>query len=267
MPSPVKIIIIFGVLMGSVSFSQSDLLRYYCETNGNYTSNSIYKKNLDSALANLYSAANTSNSGFYNASVGEGSDRVHAFVLCRGDVQPDICRSCVRDSTSMLRKLCPNQKEAGEWYQQCMLRYSNSSILNRVVTEPTGSLWGRNAEDMVQFNQDLRDLLDDLKARAIQRKFATGKRRGPNFQTIYGLVQCTPDLSSMQCSDCLDNAFRYISTCCSGRIGGQILKPSCRLRFEVGRFYNETTAIDAQPPESQLPLPGKAMNHLCIFSN
>ncbi|XP_074330634.1 cysteine-rich receptor-like protein kinase 44 [Apium graveolens] len=117
---------------------------------------------------------------------------------------------------------------------------------------------------MVQFNQDLRDLMDNLKAQAIQTKFATGKKRGPDFDTIYGLVQCTPDLSSVQCSDCLDNAFRYISACCSGRVGGQILKPSCRLRFEVSRFYNQTTVIDAQPPQSQLPPPvaGKDDNNI-----
>lgn len=120
------------------------------------------------------------------------------------------------------------------------------------MTEPTGSLQGRNAEDTVQFNQDLRDLMDNLKAQAIQNKFATWNRRGPSFQTIFGLMQFTPDLSSTQCSDCLDNAMRYISTCCSGRVCGQVLKPSCRLRFEVGRFYNETTAIDAPPPQSQL---------------
>ncbi|KAJ0085752.1 hypothetical protein Patl1_07127 [Pistacia atlantica] len=36
-------------------------------------------------------------------------------ALCRGDVKPDICRSCINDSSLELSKLCPNQKEAVMW--------------------------------------------------------------------------------------------------------------------------------------------------------
>ncbi|KAL8112895.1 hypothetical protein AgCh_020268 [Apium graveolens] len=268
MASPVAIVIIFSVLVCRISVGLSTFVGNICGTNGNFTSNSIYNQNLDTALANLSSIANTSNSGFYNASVGEDSNRINALVLCRGDVQPNICRSCVKDSIDKLRELCPNQKEAVEWYDECMLRYSNDSILNNLVTEPTRELVNvNNASNTVQFNQDLRNLLDDLKGRAIQQKFATGNISGPDFLTIYGLMQCTPDLSSTQCSDCIDEAMRGLSSCCRGKEGGQVLKPSCRLRFEVERFFNETITVDAPPsrpqvppPPSSLPPPGKDDN-------
>ena len=150
MASSVSVLIIFGLLIGSISVSQSTFVTNVCGTNGNYTRNSIYNRNLDSALANLSSIAEASDSGFYNASVGRDSDRVNVLVLCRGDVQPDICRSCVNDSIKGLRKLCPNQKEAVEWYDECMLRYSNDSILNNLVTDPTMLLSNvNNASDMV----------------------------------------------------------------------------------------------------------------------
>ncbi|KAK1375185.1 Cysteine-rich RLK 29 [Heracleum sosnowskyi] len=256
MASRVSVVIIFSVLVCSISVGQSTFVSNVCGTNGNYTSNSVYNKNLDSALANLSLLANTSNSGFYNASAGQDSNRVNALVLCRGDVQPDICRSCVEDSINKLRELCPNQKEAVEWYDECMLRYSNDSILNNLATKPTRALLNvKNASNTVQFNQDLRNLLDDLKGQAIQKKFATGNVSGPDFLTIYGLMQCTPDLSSTQCSDCFDDAMRDLSFCCSGKIGGHVMKPSCRLRFEVVRFFDEVIPVDAPPPRPQVPPP------------
>ncbi|KAK1375183.1 Cysteine-rich receptor-like protein kinase 29 [Heracleum sosnowskyi] len=238
------ITIIFSILVCSISVCQSGFVAKVCGTNGNYANNSIYHKNLDSALANLSFAANTSNSGFYNVSVGQDLNRVNAIVLCRGDVQPDICRSCVKDSINKLREICPNQKEAVEWYDECMLRYSNTWILHNLATQPDWvNVNGYNASDMVQFNQDLTDLLDDLKGQAIQRKFATGNKSGD----IYGLMQCTPDLSSTQCSDCLDESMKIISSRSVG-VGCHIMKPSCRLRFEVARFYNQTTIFYALPP-------------------
>jgi hypothetical protein len=49
-----------------------------------------------------------------------------------------------------------------------------------------------------QFNDDLRTLLENLRSEAVVggsvRKFAVGNATVTNFQTIYALVQCTPDL-------------------------------------------------------------------------
>lgn len=253
MASPAATIIIFSILIATISFSHSRFINYTCGTSGNYTINSIYRRNLDSALVNLYSAANTSNSGFYNASVGKDSDRANVLVLCRGDVQPNICRNCVKDSMNNLTKLCPNQKEAVEWYDECMLRYSNNSVLNNLVTDPTReSLNPKNATDTLQFSKDLKALLDEVREQAIELKFATGNKSGADHKTIYGLMQCTPDLLLNDCHDCLDKAIDDIPV---GRIGAEIMKPSCRLRFEIARFYNETTMIYAPSPGPQVPSP------------
>ncbi|XP_074325595.1 cysteine-rich receptor-like protein kinase 7 isoform X2 [Apium graveolens] len=258
MASPAATIIFFSILIGTISFSHSRFIDYACGTSGNYTTNSIYQRNLDSALANLYSAANSSNSGFYNASVGKDSDRANVLVLCRGDVQPDICRSCVKDSINNLTKLCPNQKEAVEWYDECMLRYSNDSVLNNTVTDPTKkSLHEKNATDTLQFGKDLKVLLDDVREQAIELKFATGNRSGADHRTIYALMQCTPDLVLDDCHDCLDKALNDFPP---GRIGAEIMKPSCRLRFDIAPFYNETTLVFAPPlpsPPSSAPSHGK----------
>lgn len=155
--SPRSSVFVLCVIL-SVSVALSGHYNTACgrDSNVNYTSNNIYKTNLDTAQASLISAANTNNSGFYTASVGKGADRVNALVYCRDDVQPDICRSCVKHLMNRLRESCSSTKEVDIWYEECVLRYSNASIFNNIETWPTVFFWNlRNASDMDQFNKDL----------------------------------------------------------------------------------------------------------------
>ncbi|KAA8519971.1 hypothetical protein F0562_014231 [Nyssa sinensis] len=217
----------------------------------------MYQTNLNTLLSSL--SSNIDRNGFYNSSEGQGSDMVNGIALCRGDVELDICRRCVNDSTRGLSQLCPNNKQAIGWYDYCMLRYSNQSFLGTMDTRPAFYMWNtNNISDVVQFNQDLRNLLDGLRGRAGSggslRKFATGNTSfttATDFGTIYGLVQCTPDLSEQLCSDCLIGAMQEIGSCCFGRRGGRVIYPSCNLRYELDDpFYNETTP---EPPLSPPP--------------
>ncbi|KAK3024980.1 hypothetical protein RJ639_042787 [Escallonia herrerae] len=98
----------------------------------------------------------------------------------KGDVDPDTCRRCVDDSTRRLRQLCPNQKEAIVYYDDCMVRHSNRSIFGIMETTPSGYLVNvACAPHVVQLNQALISFLEKLQA--------TGKRVGPDNLTSYGL--------------------------------------------------------------------------------
>ncbi|KAA8519984.1 hypothetical protein F0562_014240 [Nyssa sinensis] len=213
----------------------------------------MYQTNLNTLLSSL--SSNIDRNGFYNSSEGQGSDMVNGIALCRGDVELDICRSCVNDSTIKLSQLCPNNKQAIGWYDYCMLRYSNQSFLGTMDTSPAFYMWNTdNISDVFQFNQDLRSLLDGLRGRAGSggslRKFATDNTSyttATGLRTIYGLVQCTPDLSDTQCGGCLISAMEQIESCCIGYRGGRIIYPSCNLRYELYSFYNETRP---EPPPS-----------------
>ncbi|XP_062087487.1 cysteine-rich receptor-like protein kinase 29 [Humulus lupulus] len=222
---------------------------------GNYTLNSIYHDNLNRLLSTLPSSKNDNGYGFYHLSYGKSPDQVYAIGLCRGDTKPDVCRSCLNDSTYVLPERCPNRKEAVLWYDFCMLRYSPRSLFGVVETRP--NVIYHNTEnvpsDIVEeYFHVVGSLLDNLKSRAAAggslRKFATANATAPRFRTIYGLVQCTPELSQVDCNNCLDDAFGYIPGCCDGKIGGQLLGPSCKFRYEEYLFYNSTTAPEVLPP-------------------
>jgi hypothetical protein len=173
---------------------------------------------------------------------------------------PDVCRNCLNDSRVLLTQLCPNQKEAIGWYDNCMLRYSNRSIFGIMEGLPAFYLWNTNNVSQVdQFNHVLGDLMKKLKEKAASSndsrvKYATGNETDVklNFQTIYGLVQCTPDLSSQDCMDCLNGVIAEIPTCCSNKLSARIIEPSCNIRYESYLFYDPPLVVDTDeisPPQ------------------
>ncbi|KAK7357556.1 hypothetical protein VNO80_16846 [Phaseolus coccineus] len=222
------------------------------DDHGNYTANSTYSANLNTLLSTI--SSNTQiQYGFYNFSYGQNSDTVYAIGLCRGDQQPQECRSCLNNSRVDLTERCPNQKKAILWSSSCMLRYSNHTIFHQMETSPGYYMWNQaNATDANQFNEVLGNLMKSLRDTAAsgdsRRKYDTAENEtGLNFQTVYGLVQCTPDLSQQECNQCLDGAISEIPKCCNGKIGGRVLKPSCNIRFETNSFYGNTTTLDPDP--------------------
>ncbi|XP_060193120.1 cysteine-rich receptor-like protein kinase 10 isoform X3 [Lycium barbarum] len=235
-----------------VVLAQLPDLRYkLCGQNGNYTENSTYKTNLNTLLSSLPSKIDKY--GFYNASIGQNTDRASVIVLCRGDLELEECRSCVNSLAQKLVQLCSNQKEVFGGYDGCMLQYSNQSIVGTASFRVRYYLWNpANASKPEEFNQDLIKLLENLRDAAAKggplRKYASGNVTGPNSQSIYALVQCTPNLDRQTCFNCLADAYANMPNCpCKGKMGGRIIGTSCNFRYESSRFF-ENVALEAPPP-------------------
>ncbi|CAH1424565.1 unnamed protein product [Lactuca virosa] len=250
---------IFIYFITTITLAQPpDFLSYFCDSDMNYTANSAYQRNLDTTLAVL--PTTNSGFGFFNRSTGEGINRVNSVALCRGDVNPDSCLSCVNDSIVKLREICPNQKEGIGYYDYCMLKYSNATILRNTAIRFYVYLANpNNASNINQFNNALSPLMENLTVRAASGgpalKFASGNTSGPDFTRIYALVQCTPDLSELQCSNCLSDAISRIGVWFNGKVGGRILLPMCTFRYEIYRFFNESSLVVGPPPSSPPPPP------------
>lgn len=211
-------------------------VRHYClYDTGNFTSNSTYETNLNRVLYSI-ATAKDSDYGFYNFSYGRNSDSANAIGLCRGDMKSDVCRSCLNDSIYLLTQLCPQQKEAIGWFDNCMLRYSSHSIFGAMETGPDFVMWATvNITEETLFSKKLKTLLDSLKNNASSggslKKYATGNIDAQGLWTIYGLLQCTPDLSQLQCDECLESALQAIPPCCSE--GKKVFLPSCQASMKV----------------------------------
>ncbi|GLT30985.1 hypothetical protein SLA2020_436770 [Shorea laevis] len=224
----------------------------YCYDNGNFYVNSTYGRNRDLALSSL--ASNTSeNGGFYNTTVGEAPNKVYVQALCRGDYVTNDCFKCINSSIQDIITQCPNQTEAiilGD----CMIHYANRSFFGSLGLSPTFpySNTGNLSVNLTLFDQIWENLLVGLVRNASAGtsgpKFATGETKLPPFQTIYALVQCTPDLSQSDCDSCLGQAASDYQNCCHGKQGGGVLKPSCFFRWDLYLFYTPLPPPPSSPP-------------------
>nr|POE60713.1 cysteine-rich receptor-like protein kinase 29 [Quercus suber] len=230
-----------------------------CGNTGNYTSNSTYRANLDGLLTSIINNTKI-DYGFYNFSAGESPDKVYAIALCAGDASPSECRSCINESRYELLQACPNQKEAirWAWLPKCFIRYSYKSIFNILATDPKQASYNvADAPDVEAFNNVLGPFLDSLRKLAAKgnstRKFALQSVSAPNRLTIYSFMQCTPDLSELDCNTCLKDVQDESASCCNGKQGGIFSTPSCVLRYETYRFSDPSAETPPPPPPSPPP--------------
>ncbi|KAL9258678.1 Cysteine-rich receptor-like protein [Drosera capensis] len=143
------------------ALAQLDFLSYLCLQSSyasllnNYTSNSTYRANLNSALSSITNGKEN-DYGFYNLSVGQGLNKVNTITLCRGDVTVSQCRTCLGEAVPKLKELCPTQREAIGWYDDCMLRFSDRNIFGKAELVPYfKETSGTNATEGAKFNSTL----------------------------------------------------------------------------------------------------------------
>lgn len=79
-----------------------------------------------------------------------------------------------------------------------------------------------NANDLTTFNRQTRELLSKLSKEATltPELYAGGllDLAGGDSKKLYGLVQCTRDLSSNNCFKCLDSIIAKLPSC-NGKVG------------------------------------------------
>lgn len=238
-----------------------------CYNTGNFTADSKYGKNRNLLLSSL--AFNVSvNGGYHTAIVGQDPDKVYGLALCRGDNPPESCASCVNFTIHDMLTKCPNQKEAISWAGMdfpCVVHYSNRSIFGQVELKPMESNYNVNkvTSNMTLFDQIWWSLMERTLVKASsgtsKLKYATEEVNLTRSETMYALMQCTPDISRSECVFCLRQQMGYLQSCCYGRRGSYVVGPSCILRWELYPFYSSPVAA-ASPSPLSAPSPPSSTN-------
>nr|XP_023924914.1 putative receptor-like protein kinase At4g00960 isoform X3 [Quercus suber] len=233
--------------------TSADPLAIFCPNDSrNYTLKSPFENNLKQLLELLPS--NTSVTGFYNTSIGDNPDTVYGQALCRGDVNSTVCQNCIQNASQEILTHCTSE-DAMIWFELCQVRYSYQMFFSLMVY--TGKYPDEqnnlelNVSDPVQFDDVLKYLLNNISNEAAldpsKRMFATGEIKFSKEGTIYGLVQCTRDMSGGNCNSCLLSAIGDLETCCFSRQGGIVLSRNCNVRFEMNQFYNSSSLVLTYP--------------------
>lgn len=93
------------------------------------------------------------------------------------------------------------------------------------------------------------------------RKMSTGEAvfddEGGQRMKIYSLVQCTPDLTPAECSQCLKQEMDILELRLPGALGERVAGVRCNVRFEVYPFYigDAMVVMDGSEAPSPAPLP------------
>ncbi|KAF7811123.1 cysteine-rich receptor-like protein kinase 10 [Senna tora] len=177
--------------------------------------------------------------------------------MCRGDVPYPLCSECVNFATQRISSSCPSSKQAIIWYNECLLRYSHTSIFSTLQEWPRYQIKILLGDPAIlrrrRFYDTLGWILDGLvdeAAKALVRSDNSkyGVRQGDvsGNTTLYGLAQCTPDLAAGECRRCVRDAIKEITTsCCGGSIGQSVVFPSCIVRYETYPFYQHAQTSTA----------------------
>ncbi|XP_021766711.1 cysteine-rich receptor-like protein kinase 25 [Chenopodium quinoa] len=207
--------------------------------------NPNFLNNVDSLLSNLISESSL---GFFNTSTGDDdSDRAYGFYLCRGDISANKCNNCLKDVRQYLLNRRPFESYSNiiayNTDLQCVVHYANDSrpFVYRENNTFTGAGFGDDLAQNQQYNTTLMSTLQEL-----AREASYGNWTKANFATkvvdvtgsqekIYVLVQCTPDISAMNCSNCISNLY---STFRPVAIGGRVLGFNCLMKFNNEPFFS-----------------------------
>ncbi|CAI9768486.1 unnamed protein product [Fraxinus pennsylvanica] len=239
-----------------INAESADPSGQFCDDSTKINSTQI-SKNIDTILPKL--VLGTSQYGFIKTSYGKGESQIYGLAQCRGDVSSEDCSTCIQDAANEIRKRCPNQSDSRIWYEYCFLRYSTRNFFGQVDTG--FGIYYYNVQNVTDpdpdtFNKELGALMDKISSEAVvpaNKGLGKAKTVLTPFNTLYGLVQCTRDLSKQGCAECLAIAIGNLPTFCNDKKGCRVLYSSCYLRYELYPFYF--------PLDSQKSSVGASMNY------
>ncbi|KAL0675249.1 hypothetical protein Bca4012_003230 [Brassica carinata] len=202
---------------------------------GSLASNSSYaqnRRNLFSTLANKV----LTNGGVYNASLSQYPNKVYALGLCARGFKPKACLSCLERLTLETQRDCPNIMDSFVWGSDdedrvsCLVRSSNHSFGNLELSPPVTGISPDQIEpsiNMTLFMQQWEYTVNNTLVAAtkantssVHKYYSAVKAEFTAFPNVYMLTQCTPDITSQDCKQCLEACLKYFREQFRGRTGG-----------------------------------------------
>ncbi|KAI4323648.1 hypothetical protein L6164_023236 [Bauhinia variegata] len=236
--------------------------KHVCQnsTQPSSANNTLYQSSVNDLLLKLSSNANNEGQGFWYTTVGKTATiDVYGSYLCRGDLSSTSCYYCVDSAANDILRLCPNNPQAYIWYKHCMLRYSNEDFYGIVSTAPARVIYSLNRTTDSRKVENIDNFTNRLIVNATMEKstklFAANEFDVSDNETWYGLVQCTRDINSSSCRNCLVSLLNQFPSV--DYVSRVLMAPSCVIRRHTHLFFdlnNLTKTPDANPVANPAPV-------------
>ncbi|CAA7054326.1 unnamed protein product [Microthlaspi erraticum] len=236
--------------------------------------NSTYSENLNSLFSSFASNI-VANDGFYNTSIGIGSNKVYGLALCGRGYEKQPCVNCVEQAIQESQQRCPNRMTSFRWTTRdsdnasCLVRYANHSVsANLQLWPPTLSDNPLNIEppkSITLFRQEWEALANLTMQSAtsapdnssvVLKFYSVIRAEFTEFSNVYMMMQCTPDILSSECNKCLRQCVLNFQNNNWGSQGGAGRLPSCYFRWDLYPIcgsYENMTRVSMISRASSLP--------------
>ncbi|WZZ41360.1 hypothetical protein YC2023_037619 [Brassica napus] len=241
---------------------------------GSLASNSSYAQNRLGLFSTLASNVVT-NGGFYNASLGQYPNKVYVLGLCARGYEQKDCSSCVEKLTLETQTNCGSFMDSFIWGSDvgdrvfCLVRSSNHSFGNLELSPPViGASLNHFAQSinmtlfMQQWEYTVNKTLEaatKADTSSVHKYYSAVHAEFTEFQNVYMMMQCTPDITSQDCKQCLGDSVKYFREQFRGKTGGMASFPSCLFRWDLYPFqaaFGDVTRVPALP-RPQAPEKGR----------
>ncbi|CAH8384103.1 unnamed protein product [Eruca vesicaria subsp. sativa] len=147
----------------------------------------------------------------------------------------------------------------------CLVRSSNHSFGNIELSQPITSTslnhFGQSV-NLTLFMQQWESTVNmTLKAAtkantsSVHKYYSAVHAKFTEFADVYMMMQCTPDITSQDCKQCLGDSVKYFREQFRGKTGGMASFPSCLFRWDLyafqGAFVNITRVSAIRPSQAQ----------------
>lgn len=112
-----------------------------------------------------------------------------------------------------------------------------------ISTAESAELWSQfcnhNSKiNSTQLSANIDSLLAELVARTVQNGFTTSSY-GKAEDQVFGLAQCRGDVSSEDCSSCIEDASKQIRKLCPTQADARIWYDYCFIRYDTKKFFGQ----------------------------
>ncbi|KAH7858077.1 hypothetical protein Vadar_019766 [Vaccinium darrowii] len=183
-------------------------------------------------------------------------------ALCRGDVSNDTCFVCVNYTSQAILMNCPQDKQTtnnGDYPSKCIVRSSNTSFFDGKEKQPPRfiSITGVIRFSVDEFDKALHSLVESLIIRAAMGsstiKFAARETRFAGYMNLYGLMQCLPGISSVDCRRCLRGAVDESRSFCFRERAVNVVRPNCIFQYDLTPSFDSSAGAAPRQPVNFAP--------------
>ncbi|CAH9095442.1 unnamed protein product [Cuscuta europaea] len=195
----------------------------------------VYESNVNSALTSLVNSADSVSFNKFKTSLPGSTqpDVIYSLYQCRGDLSVSDCRSCVARAVSQLGSLCVDTSGGALQLDGCFVKYDNISFFGAADTAEVIHKCGPSISSSSDETTSRYTVLTGLStAGQYFRVFGYGR--------VQGMAQCTQDVDSSACQNCLSEAIGRLKSECGFASWGYVYLVKCYARYSEHGFSQKS---------------------------